>query len=453
VFANSRDGGLWQVSDAGGTPQQLTAVDAAKGEYGHRLPHVLPNGEAVLFTTQKASGDSQIVVRSLVTGTQKVLLEGGSDASYVSTGHVVYAQKGTLMAVPFDSTRLQLTGAPVGILDNLMQDFNTPLLIGNSGAAQFSVSESGTLAYLPGGISPERKASMLWVDRSGEEHPLPGSPGNFTYPRLSPDGKRLAFNLDFRLWIYDIDRGTQRPLMAAQRSVDSAIVWNPEGDRIAYFQPGGEPGIFRIASDGSAQAERLTTASQNQSQIPSSWSPDGKTLAFLQNGDIWVLTIGAESATARPFLQSSAIESSAEFSPDGQYLLYVSSEAGRADVNVRPYPGPGATITISTNGGVQPAWARSGREVFYLESGPGTIRGSRMMAVDIELGKMLKAGRPRMLFEGPYQPTLLGRMYDVANDGRRFLMMHPEEVKEAPITHIVLIQNWFEELAQRVPTK
>src|SRR5262249_47542935 len=163
---------------------------------------------------------------------------------------------------------------------------NTPLLIGNSGAAQFSVSASGTLAYVPGGISPERKASMLWVDRSGDVQRLPGSPSNFAYPRLSPDGKRLAFLLDLRLWIYDIDRGTQRPLIAAERSVTSAIVWNPEGDRIAYFQLGSEPGIFRIAADGSAQAERLTTASQNQTQVPSSWSPDGKTLAFLQNGDI-----------------------------------------------------------------------------------------------------------------------------------------------------------------------
>jgi serine/threonine-protein kinase len=453
VFANRRDGGLSQVSDAGGTPEELTKVDAAKGELGHRLPHVLPDGKAVLFTIQKTSGDAQIAVRSFVTESQQVLVEGGSDPRYVPTGHLLYAQSGTLMAVPFDLARLQLTGNPVGMLDNVMQDANTVLFIGNSGAAQFAVSPSGTLAYVPGGISPDRKASIVWVDLKGGAQPLPLVSSNFVYPRLSPDGERLALPLDLRVLLYDIDRGTQRPLAAGEQYGPSPVVWDPEGEHLAFFRLGTEPGIFRIAADGSGAAERLTIASQNQLQTPTSWSPDGKTLAFIQNGDIWVVTIGGGPATARPVLQSSANESSAEFSPDGQHVLYASSDSGRADVYLRPYPGPGATITISTNGGTQPAWAKTGREIFYLEGVPGLSLSFKMMAVEVQRGKTLQVGKPRMLFEGPYQPTPIGRMYDVAPDGRRFLMIQPQDVKEPPITQIVLVQNWFEELRRRVPSK
>jgi serine/threonine-protein kinase len=451
VFANRPDGGLWQVSDAGGTPEEMTTVEAARGEIGHRLPQTLPDGKAVLFTVLKTSGDHQIVARSLVAGSQEVLLEGSSDARYVPTGHLVYVQAGALMAVPFDPVKLKLKGAPVGVLDNVMHDVNTPLMVGNSGSGQFSVSSSGTLAYLPGGASPERKASILWVDRRGDLQRLPTSPANFAFPRLSPDGKRLVQMVGSGVSIYDIDRGAQRSLLAGDRP-GIGIVWSPEGGQIAYFQRGDTPGIFRFAPDTSAAAERLTTTSANQIQVPTSWSPDGKTLAFLQDDDIWVVAIGGGPATARPFLQSSARENSAEFSPDGQYLLYGSTESARAEVYLRPYPGPGPIVTISTNGGAQPAWARNGREIFYLQAAPDVINRWKLMAVDVDLGKTVKVGKPRMLFEGPYQPAPLSRMYDVANDGR-FLMIQPEEIKEQPVTHIVLVQNWFEELRRRAPPK
>jgi len=160
IFANHAGGGLWQVADAGGTPEELTTPDSARGELSHRLPHVLPDGRAVLFTVLRSPGawdDTQVAVRSLVTGEQTLLAQGAADARYVTSGHIVYARMGTLLAQPFDATRLQVTGKPVGVVQDVMQDVNSRFTIGNSGAAQFSVASNGTLAYLPGGVGWYRK--------------------------------------------------------------------------------------------------------------------------------------------------------------------------------------------------------------------------------------------------------------------------------------------------------
>jgi serine/threonine-protein kinase len=178
VFAHAA-GGLWRVSADGGAPQALTRLDTGKGEYSHRLPHLLPEGNDVIFTIQKALNrwdDAHVAVRSLVTGEQRVLIEGAADARYVRTGHLVYARMGTLMAVPFDVTRLEVAGGPRGIVDDVMQSVNSGSGIQDTGAAQFSVSESGSLVYVPGGIFPDRETSPVWVDRSGNTTPLPVTP-------------------------------------------------------------------------------------------------------------------------------------------------------------------------------------------------------------------------------------------------------------------------------------
>ena len=170
IFANHGGGGLWQVADAGGTPEVLTTPNPANGELNHRLPHVLPDGNAVLFTIQRSPGgwdDAQVAVRSLVTGEQKLLVDGAADARYVASGHLVYVRMGTLMALPFDVTRFAATGEPVGVVNDVMQDVNSSFTIGNSGTAQFSVGSNGTLAYLTGGIAPEGTYESVWVDRNG----------------------------------------------------------------------------------------------------------------------------------------------------------------------------------------------------------------------------------------------------------------------------------------------
>ena len=476
VFANHAGGGLWHVADTGGMPQELTKADPAKGEFGHRLPFVLPGGEVVLFTIQKSPDSwdgTQIVARSLVTGDQKVLVEGGVDARYVPSGHLVYAQSGTLVAQPFDVATLEVSGKPTSLVDDVMHDVNSRFAVGNSGAAQFSIA-GGTLVYLRGGIAPEGDYSPVWVDRSGtvEEIEVPRRmPAS--RPRLSPDGRRVVFPFMAGIGVFDIARETFQVMSADQTRSPAAgtasglyrfAVWHPDGQILAFTGEGGN--LFSVVADGSGVVEPLTTSdaesiSLRRLDIPSSWSSDGKTLAFTRrqdpqtptNRDIWMLSVGNGPPTARPFLTTPADERVAEFSPDGRYVAYQSTQSGQAEIYVQPYPGTGAQV-VSTDGGTQPAWDRGGRELYYWA--PGRNGAIRMMAVDVVLGNTFAVGKPRVLFEKPsvrFPQGLGGRVYDVTPDGKRFIMnQQTDDDSQPPITEIVLVQNWVEELKRLAPT-
>jgi serine/threonine-protein kinase len=475
IFANHGGGGLWQVADAGGTPEALTTPDTARGDLSHRLPHVLPDGRAVLFTVQRSPGgwdDAHVAVRSLVTGEQKVLVESAADARYVTSGHVVYARAGTLLAQPFDVMRLAVTGKPVGVVDDVMQDVNSPFTIGNSGAAQFSVASNGTLAYLSGGVAPGGEYIAVWVDRHGAETEV-GIPTRSVSgrPRISPDGRRIAVPSLEGIGIFDVTRQSFQLLTSsvwgapAIRSAPERrfVAWHPDGERVTFTGVDGD--LYWIRADGGGEAERLTRSDasaqlSHRLQFASSWSPDGRTLVFLQrlgstasvNRDIWALTLGDSAPAARPFLVSAADEPSAEISPDGRYLAYESNQSGRSEVYVQPFPGAGGRELVSTDGGGQPVWAPDGRELFYRASGPGPMM--RMMAVDVTLGHVFTAGRPRVLWEAMrarYPGGTGGRTYDVAPDGRRFLMIQQRDLPQPPITHVVMVQNWVEELKRLVP--
>jgi len=444
IFSPRQVAGLLRVSAAGGAPQVLTTPDTKKGEVAYLWPEVLPGGEAVLFTIQTGSatlGDARIAVRSLKTGEQRVLLEGGSHARYSPTGHLIYARAAGLLAAPFDLARLQVKGTPFPILEGIVTDTI-------SGLAQFSFSASGSLVYVTGGPGgPER--SLVWVDRKGAARPVTATRRDYIWPRLSPDGRRLALGIteagNTDIWIYDLARGTL-PRLTFEPGMDNYPVWTPDGKRVAYASAkGGPPNIFWKPADGSGPEERLTTSTNLQA--PTSWSPDGKALAFAEPDpktgfDIWVLPMEGERRP-RPFLQTPFTESSPRFSPDGRWLAYVSNESGRYQVYVQPYPGPGGKWQISTEGGVEPLWARNGRELFYRH-------GDQMMAVGVSTQPTFTAGSPRLLFEGPYEPTPLTLAnFDVSPDGQQFLMMKSEQESAPTQLHVVL--NWFEELKRRVP--
>jgi eukaryotic-like serine/threonine-protein kinase len=478
IFANHVGGGLWQVADAGGTPEVLTTPNPANGELSHRLPHVLPDGNAVLFTIQRSPGgwdDTQVAVRSLVTGEEKRLVNGAADARYVASGHLVYARMGTLLAEPFDLTRLAVTGEPVGVVNDVMQDVNSRFTIGNSGAAQFSVASNGTLAYLPGGIAPDGIYVPVWVDRNGVDTEVGLPPRSFaSRSRISPDARRIAFPSLEGIGIFDVARQSFQLLRAsawgppAIRSAPELrfVAWHPDGERVTFTGADGD--LYWMPADGSGEAERLTTGDANarssrRVQVPTSWSPDRRTLVFTQrlgpaasiNRDIWSLTLGDPVPAARPFVTSPSDEPSAEISPDGRYLAYQSDQSGRSEIYVQPFPGKGRRELVSIDGGSQPAWARSGRELFFVAPGPG--RTFRMMVVDIRLGDVFTVGKPRVLWEAMsqrYPAGTGGRTYDVAPDGRRFLMTQQrDDGSQPPITQVVLVQNWLEELKRLAPRK
>jgi eukaryotic-like serine/threonine-protein kinase len=287
VFAFARNGGLWRVPAAGGTPEALTTLQP--GEYSHRLPHVLPGGRAVIFTISKGAqlwDDTQIVVRSLDTGQQTVLVTGGSDGRYVSTGHLIYVRLGTLMAVPFDPVRLAVIGGARGVIDDVMEAANRNLSdMENTLSAQFTVSETGALVYLTGGAVPAAELSLAWVDRQGTSQPLSAPLRSYRTPRLAPDQQRVAVSTqqDRReVWSYDVVRGALSPVTADGQS--GFGIFSPDGKRVVFRSgaAGGEDNLYWKAADGSGVAERLTTSTR--SQTPASWLPDGTTLAFVEEG-------------------------------------------------------------------------------------------------------------------------------------------------------------------------
>jgi len=450
AFSPTPISGLQEVPDAGGTPQPLTRLEK---EGSHRWPEFLPGGKAVLFATGTAAGNwtnAQVALQSVGTGERRNLVQGGTQPRYAPSGHLVYAQGGSLMAVPFDPQRLTATGAAVPMVEGILQSLAT-------GAAQYSFSSTGSLVYVPGGVQATQRR-LVWVSRNGAEQPLAAPARAYRQPRLSPDGRRIAVAIEeqeTQVWLYDLSRETLTRL-TFEGNTNFNPVWTPDGKRITFqSNKEGPQNLFWQLADGSGGLERLTTS--EYVNAPESWSPDGQLLAFIEINpttgyDVWVLRMGDPSAgsgqvrKAEPFLRTPFNEGSARFSPDGRWLAYLSNESGRYEVYVQPYPGPGGKWQISTEGGTEPVWNPNGRELFYRS-------GDKMMAVDIATQPGFAAGKPKVLFEGQYLPTpATFPNYDVAPDGQRFLMLKPIEQAQAAPTQINVVLNWFEELKRRVPT-
>jgi len=389
-------------------------------------------------------------MQSLATSERRDLIPGGTFPRYAASQHLIYAQEGNLMAAPFDLQRLQVTGAAVPVIGGVLSPATNE-------AMQYAISSSGALVYIPGKLTGARR--LVWVSRNGEEQILAASPRNYENPRVSPDGRRVAVSIaedDIQTWLYDFSRDTLTRLTFGGNSNDMPA-WTPDGNRIAFrSNREGPENIFWQFSDGSGGLERLTTSKHDQ--VPRSFSPNGQLLAFVEDDPntgfgIWVLRLidpsagPGQSRKAEPFLKTPFTESVPNFSPDGHWLAYVSDESGRKEIYVQPYPGPGGKYQIPTDDGSEPVWNPNGKELFYRS-------GDKMMAVEIATQPSFSAGKPKMLFQGPYAPTpLTFPNYDVSPDGQRFLMISPAEQSRSPsLTQIVVVQNWFEELKQKVPT-
>jgi len=437
---------LYQVSANGGEPESLAVPDAEKRERQYSSPEILPGGKTVLFDIWLGGTSLQTAVLSLETGERKVLLEGGRQAHYAPTGHLVYELPGTgtLVAVPFDLGRLEIAGDSVPILQGVRQ---TP-----NGWVDYSFSGDGTLVYAPGG-SGAGLSRLVWVDRQGAVEPLGTPPHVYRGPRLSPDGRRLAVQIQGPgdIWVYDIARETLTRLTF--EGDNSQPHWTPDGKRVTWRSiRDGVPGnLFWKLADGTGAVERLTTSEFRQN--PGSWSPDGQVLAFHQqpsvgssatNRDIWILPLEGERKP-QSILQTQFNELAPVFSPDGRWLAYVSDESGRNEIYVRPFPEvEKGKWQISTDGGTELRWAANG-ELFYRNES-----GDQMMAVNITTEPTFGAGTPRLLFEGVYTRSQGGSaFYDVTPDGQRFVMV---QVQETGSTQIHVVLNWFEELKRLVPT-
>jgi eukaryotic-like serine/threonine-protein kinase len=465
--------GIMRVSANGGTPELMIRAKEGEQVYG---PQLLPDRHSVLFSVTTASGPArwdaaQIVVQSLSTGVRKVLLQGGSDARYVSTGHLVYALGDALLAVRFDVGRLEVERGPVSAVNRVVRAGDPGT---NTGAANYGISDSGTLVYVKSGsalwnsgaIGTVPTGTLVWVDRKRLEEPLAAPPRAYLYPRLSPDGTRLA--LDIRdqqgdIWVWDIRRQTLTPFTSGP-TIDMAPVWSPDGQRLVWAS--GRTGAYSLysqAADGTGSADRLTDSPNRQ--LPYGFTPDRQRLLFAEDApgksqNLLMLSLERDRPVTR-LLEKEFAERNGEISPDGRWLAYEADELGQPEIYVRPFPAVEQGVwRISLNGGREPLWARNGRELFYLAP-DGTLMG---VPVDVAQGSASFAwGTAAKLIDGgsfvggPNTTTVgyLLRTYDVSPDGARFLRIKVKEEREAggAAQGVVVVQNWTEELKRLVPTK
>ena len=418
-FAPDVFSGLSAVSGSGGAARKLTRLESR--EYTHRWPDLLPDGRTLLFTVGRAGtpGGTSIEALDLRTGERHAILADAAGARYLAGGYLLYVRKGKILVQPFDTGRLQVTGGPVPLLDDARIDLSL-------GAAYLSLSRSGTLVYAPRPSDIELR-SLVWADRRGAVSRLTVNRGDFHYPRLAPDGRRLALVLQApdeatHIWMLEIDNGRFTRLTTSGRS--TMPLWTPDGNWVAFAsEQQGLWSIEMVPADGSAPPVSL--AASERPRMPTSWSPDGKLLCFTEfdsesAADIWVLSVGENRAW--PLLKGPADEWGGTFSPDGRWLAYTSDEAGPSQVYVRPFPGPGEALQLSTAEGGEPAWAPDGTELFYRY-------WRRLMSVPLRRAPEFSADAPQVLFEGPYEQGRLPafRNYDVAPDGRHFVLVRNEE--------------------------
>ena len=454
IFATGNPAtGLQRVSAAGGIPEVLTRPDHARGEADHLWPALLPDGRGVLFTITSQIGGletAELVVRDLRTGTNKSLLRGGSHAHYVASGHLVYVAAGTLRAIRFDANRLETQGTAVPILPGLVTT--------STGGGDFSITSDGMLVYVdPVGSLAANARTLVWVDRTGKEESTGAPPHAYLHPRLSPDGKRVAFwnaDQDDDIWIWDLGRtNATRLTLTVDASQDRFPVWTADGRRVIFTSNrGGAHNLWWQAADGTGRAERLTTS--DSAQFPTGTTPDGAAVVFNETTP----TTGSRlrqlalngTGEVKPLLQGKFDEYNGDVSPDGRWLTYDSNRSGSFEVYVRPFPNvDDGEWQVSTAGGTKPLWARNGQELFYVGADGALLR------VPVEVsGATWHAGAPVKLFDGRYVNTgTSGRTYDVSPDGQRFLMIKPPADARTAVRGLIVVQHWDDELKRLVRAK
>ena len=435
-------GGLYRVPATGGEPERLAVPDPDKGEVKYRRPHILPGGKDVLFTVGYASNNFDTAVLSLETGEKRIVVEGSRDAYYLPTGHLSYGLEtaGTVVVAAFDLARIEVMGEPVPTLARVRASI--------TGSLDYAFSDGGTLVY----SRDDLQRILVWVSRQGTERPLIQDKRGYQAPRISPDGTRLSVtDIDGQgnrqVWIYEMARGILTPF-TFQRGSNVTPLWTPDGERLTFHSHRFDQDILWKAADGSGEVELLET--NPNGKLPTSWSPDGKVLAFSRRSglghvgsdwDIWLLAHEGRDWEARPLVQSPFNESHAMFSPDGGWVAFNSDRSGQNEVYVKPYPGEGGILPISTDGGNEPVWARNGNELFYRNR-------DKMMVVAIQTEPFFKAETPRLLFEGTYLFRGGASAYDTSVDGEQFVMVKGQ----GNSTQIHVTLNWFEELKRLVPT-
>lgn len=447
-FVSDVPGGLLRVAAGGGQPAEVAKIDLTKGERTHRYPCALPGGKGILLTVGTADtetfDDAQVAVFNIATGQIKTLVEGGTHPRYSPSGHLLYARDGKILAVRLDPHRLEVSGQPFTVLEGV-------LMSRNSGVANYDVSASGDLAYFPG-VVDKGERTLVWVDRNGNTEPLKLPPRPYLHPRISPDMRQLAIEIEgpnHNFYVYDFARE-----VLSQMTTDGVShwpVWSSDGRQLAYRSgPMGAFKMWQISADRSRPPAQLPGTGASQSA--ESWSPDGRELVYTATTPGAGSHIMVESLEggheSHPFADIKASAGSAKFSPDGRWLAYCSNETKQPQVYVQAFPGPGPKTQVSSDGGTDPVWKRAGGELYFRN-------GDKVMAVAVSTTPAFTAGHPRTLWEGRYShgmstscgpPGATSSNYDVTADGQRFLMIKDEAPDTAVSKQIVVVLGWADEV-------
>ena len=439
--------GILRVSANGGKPE--TIVKPTPGlSYAH--PQFLPDGTSFFYQRGKPGvlADNELVIRSLASEDEKVILRGGFGFRYVPSGHIVYAVNRTsdhvdLAAVPFDLNSRQVTGPSVNVIPDVELSIS-----GNT--AQFFVSETGTLVYVPTSSTTQiRGTRLVSVSGSGQPTLIPAEPHDYSDPRVSPDGRFIAAHLQGDqndIWVTDVVRGTLVRL-SYDAGEDETPVWSPDGKVVAWAGSRANllRGIFRRPADGTG-TEELIWQLENHAHVRD-WTPDGRSLVIEvgdpnMGTDIWRLDLGSPPST-KVFLQTQFNERCSRLSPDGHWLAYESDESGRTEIYVQSFPQAGSKVQVSTIGGEQPVWSRDGQKVFFRSDGA-------FQEITFAAGSPPTVSKARIVFKDTFDnPQANGHTaYDVFPDGR-FVMI--QQSNRSDTAEVVVVVNWLEELKRLVP--
>ncbi|MEO5814756.1 MAG: hypothetical protein ABIT20_05705 [Gemmatimonadaceae bacterium] len=416
-----KSGGLWRVSANGGAPSRIATPDGSQGYRRYSWPEVLPGSKHALITVWRGGtrlDSARLAMMSLADGRVTDLGVRGANAHYAATGHILFAEVGgSVSAIPFSLRKLATTGRATQLLQNVWS--------GDGGGTDFSVSDNGTLAY-HGGVPEAEQVTMLAVDRTGNERPLPLiGRERFLEPRISPDGRRMVVSIGppppsstGDIWVYDLVTGARTQVSSS--GVNIRPEWTPDGARVVYISRVRDS-QFVVARkwDGSGEPEVLapgvSPAFYELSMGPAhGWSA---VRTGLSAGGSGIRIAPTDSFShLRPFDTKAAVVVTPRVSPNGRLIAYVATEAGRREVFVRPIPGPGKDVAVSRDGGSEPAWSPDGNTLYF--------RGlTNLMSATVAERDTLVVGPPTPLFADTYRLSVAHTGYDVFPNGREFLML------------------------------
>ncbi len=439
-YAPTNASGLWRVPAAGGAASEVTRLERSAGEISHRWPELTPDGKTLLFSVWTGPGaeERHVARQTLGENERDVLVPGGGSPRFFAPGRLCYGNLDALFSVPWTPEQRSLAGVvPLALPEFPRQE--------GEGSSAYAFSRDGTLAYLQGG--PERRRlRLVRIDRAGVAEPLALPERNYQSIALAPDGRRAIVQIDegiIGLWLFDFARATLTPFATSGGS-SQAPVWTPDGKRVIYRGTrAGLRNLYWKSADGTGEEQRLTEKPEVV-QTPTSISPDGRWLAFNEEGKshnargFWLLPLGAEpfEVVGEPTLCADGFDG--QFSPDGRWIAFESPFSGRSETYLQPFPGPGPRQMVSTGGGESPLWARDGRELYYTTQ-------DKLMAVTIPATGEFSIGAPALVFTGRYRDDVNGNTpYDVTADGH-FLRVQ-QVAPDRPLNAIELVLGWSAEL-------